>query len=81
MKRRGRVLFFRLAQGLVCASVCVCVCVCDGAFEGEPRLLRVIMRTNAELYCYQDAYDTVSKRDKQYGENLHCIWYLYFFYG
>lgn len=43
----------------------------DWAFEGESRLLGVIMRTNAELYCYQDAYDAVSKRDNQYGENLH----------
>lgn len=52
----------------------------DWAFEGESRLLGVIMRTNAELYCYQDAYDTVSKRDSPYGENLHGISYLYFFY-
>lgn len=49
--------------------VCVClgayVYVGDWAFEGESRLLGVIMRTNAELYCYQDAYDMVSKRDKK----------------
>lgn len=50
------------------------------AFEGESRLQGVIMRTNAELYCNQDAYDMVSKRDKQYGENLHCISYLYLFH-
>jgi len=62
-------------------SVCVCVCVHmgDWAFEGESRLLGVIMRTNAELYCHQDAYDVVSKRDEQYAENLHCGSYLYFF--
>lgn len=58
----------------------MCVPVGDLAFEGEPRLLGVIMRTNAELYCNQDAYDMVSKRDKQYEENLHCNLYLYFFY-
>ena len=52
----------------------------DWAFEGESRPLGVIMRTNAELYCNQDAYDMVSKRDKQYDGNLHCISYLYFFY-
>ena len=82
-KRKG--IIFSFAQGPVRACVCVCVfvwaCVYvgDWAFEGESRLIGVIMRTNAELYCNQDAYDTVSKRDKQYGENLHCISYLYFF--
>ncbi len=66
---------------LVCACVCVWTCMYLGewAFEGESRLLGVIMRTNAELYCNQDAYDMVSKRDKQYGENLHCISYFYLF--
>lgn len=64
----------------------VCVRACGHvrmwvSFEGESRLLGVIMRTNAELFCNQDAYDTVSKRDKQYAENLHCISYLYVFYG
>lgn len=79
-KRKG--IIFSLAQGPVCARVCLwgCVYVGDWAFEGELRLLGVIMRTNAELYCNQDAYDMVSKRDKQYGENLHCVSYLYFFY-
>lgn len=40
--------------------------VCGGEwdFEGELRLLGVIMRTNAELYHYQDAYNRLSKRDK-----------------
>lgn len=37
------------------------------------------MRTSAELYCNQDAYNMVSKRDKQSAENLHGISYLYLF--
>lgn len=67
--RKG--IIFSLAQGPMHACVCLCVClgacvyVGDWAFEGESRLLGVIMRTNAELYCYQDAYDMVSKRDKK----------------
>lgn len=82
MKRRGRELFLA-SHSAVCACVRLwaCVYVGDWAFEGDSRLLGVIMRTNAELYCNQDAYDMVSKRDKQYGVNLHCISYLYFFYG
>ena len=74
-------IIFSLAQGPVrtCVGLWTCVYVGDWAFEGDSRLLGVIMRTNSELYCYQDAYDMVSKRDKQYGENLHCISYLYFF--
>ncbi len=79
-KRKG--IIFSLAQSPVHACVCLwaCVYVGDWAFEGESRLLGVIMRTNAELHCNQDAYDMVSKRDKQYGENLHCVSYLYFFH-
>lgn len=52
-RRRGRVLFLAL-QMILCIHVwvygCVRVCVYvgDGAFEGELRLLGVIMRTNAE---------------------------------
>lgn len=34
--------------------------------EGESRLPVVIMRTNAELYSNQDAYNAVSRRDKSY---------------
>lgn len=60
-KRKG--IIFSLAQGSVCMYKCVCVPVP----EGESRLLVVIMRTNAELYSNQDAYNAVSKRDKSYG--------------
>lgn len=65
-------IIFSLTRGLLC-GVCLraCVYVGDWAFEGESRLLGVITRTSAELYCYQDAHDTVSKRDNQYAVNLH----------
>lgn len=80
-KRKG--IIFSLVQGPVYVHVCACLWACvyvgDWAFEGDSRLRGVIMRTNAELYCNQDAYDMVSKRDKQYGENLHCISFLYLF--
>lgn len=48
-KRKG--IIFSLAQGPVCACVRLwaCVYVGDWAFEGDSRLLGVIMRTNAEL--------------------------------
>lgn len=50
----------------MCVFVGLSVYVGDWDFEGESRLLGVIMRTNAELYCNQDAYGMVSKRDRQY---------------
>lgn len=60
-KKKG--IIFSPAQGH--KHVCVfCVWGGDWAFEGDSRLLGVIMRTNAELYCYQDTYNKVSKRDK-----------------
>lgn len=58
-----------LAQGPVHACVCWGACVFflrgrEWAFEGELRLLEVIMRTNVELYHYQDAYNKLSEHDK-----------------
>lgn len=46
--------------------MCMYKCVRVSVSEGESRLPVVIMRTNAELYGNQDAYNAVSKRDKSY---------------
>lgn len=70
-KRKG---IFSLAQGPVC--VCVCKCVHVSVSEGESRLTVVIMRTNAELYSNQDAYNAVSKRDESYA-NIYIVAHIF----
>lgn len=53
----------------------------DWAFEGETRIPGVIMRTNAELYCNQDAYDTASKNVTSNTVKIYIAFsYLYFFF-
>lgn len=47
-------------------------------FEGELKLLVVIMRTNAELYGNQDAYNALSKRDKSYG-SIYIVAHIFTF--
>lgn len=65
MERKGRVLFLALHR-VQCVCMYVTMCVCVSVSEGESRLPVVIMRTNAELYSNQDAYNAVSERDKSY---------------
>lgn len=65
MERKRRVLFLALHK-VLCVCVCMYKSVRVSISEGESRLPVVIMRTNAELYSNQDAYNAVSKRDNSY---------------
>lgn len=79
-KRKG--IIFSRARDFVCVRVCVCVLFgADWAFEGESRIPGVIMRTNAELYCNQDAYVTASKNVTSNTAKIYIAFsYLYVFF-